>query len=337
MGRLPDVTKGDTDRCGCHFRFSPTPTAAGQTITIDFSVYDTTYWVCTRKGFGMLSYAINGGDFVNLWSAYDASYELEQNRRHRTTFTIPADAVTLEFKGTWSAYLDHENENLAKSEGTNYYGPYYFNNPPTISGEDGNLGIHNLAFGIPYQVNDLDAGDTLTVTETLNGKQLRQIRSAQRGEKYQVTISNAMLTALPMNQEIPVEITVSDSKDQAVRSYVFKKTANPEPYMEYSIRPVETEGMAKRIVAYQQTEESENYLVSVYACNNAFDQHPVWEEFSDQYHRGIGYRFQNREKAAEKWGISVRFINSKLSTTDSISISGVAFAVDVPLAGGKAI
>jgi hypothetical protein len=48
------------------------------------------------------------------------------------------------------------------------------NRPPSIDGANGSLGVQSAAFTQNYVVTDPDVGDTLTVTETLNGTLIRQ-------------------------------------------------------------------------------------------------------------------------------------------------------------------
>lgn len=96
------------------------------------------------------------------------------------------------------------------------------NSTPTITGTDTNLGDKNLGFTYEYTVDDAD-GDTLTVTEQLNGEEtLRTINNAPRGEKLSLTISAAKLSLNSVNTLL---ITVTDGKGgTAYRRLTFKRT-----------------------------------------------------------------------------------------------------------------
>ena len=58
------------------------------------------------------------------------------------------------------------------------------NSAPVVSGADSNLGNKSSSFTVDYTVNDSDTGDTLTVTEKVDGTTLRTINNAIRGQTY---------------------------------------------------------------------------------------------------------------------------------------------------------
>ena len=105
--------------------------------------------------------------------------------------------------------------------------------PPTISGSDSNLGDKTQAFSIEYTVNDADPGDTLTVTEKLNGTTIRTINSAVRNQKYYFDINTSMFANLSLYDTNTITITVSDGTLSATRTYTFRKT-NTAPVINYT-------------------------------------------------------------------------------------------------------
>ena len=107
------------------------------------------------------------------------------------------------------------------------------NAAPTISGTDSNLGDKTQAFLIEYTVDDTDSGDTLTVTEKLNGTTIRTINSAVRNQKYYFDITSSMFANLVLYETNTVEITVNDGIATATRTYTFRKT-NTAPVINYT-------------------------------------------------------------------------------------------------------
>lgn len=94
------------------------------------------------------------------------------------------------------------------------------NTAPLISDSDRNLGDKNSNFSVTYQVNDADAGDTLTVTEKLDGTVVRTITPAQRQYDYTINIDIASLTLATHT----ITIDVTDGKGgSATRTYTFKR------------------------------------------------------------------------------------------------------------------
>lgn len=95
------------------------------------------------------------------------------------------------------------------------------NTPPTISGQDTNLGDKNVNFNISYQVNDPDSGDSIKVVEKLNGSTIRTIDPAQKAFEYTINID---VSGLNLGGHT-VTIEATDSKGAtAIRTYTFRKT-----------------------------------------------------------------------------------------------------------------
>jgi hypothetical protein len=102
---------------------------------------------------------------------------------------------------------------------------YIANSPPTINGADENLGDKNVGFIISYQVDDVDTGDSLIVTEKLNGSILRTINGAPRKQDLEIEITNETLFSLELNSENTIEIKVDDGQGNiAYRRYTFRRT-----------------------------------------------------------------------------------------------------------------
>lgn len=107
------------------------------------------------------------------------------------------------------------------------------NAAPTISGVDSNLGDKTQAFLIEYTVDDTDSGDTLTVTEKLNGTTIRTINSAVRNQKYSFSVTTSQFANLALYETSTIEIIVSDGNFSATRTYTFRKT-NTAPVINYT-------------------------------------------------------------------------------------------------------
>lgn len=230
---------------------------------------------------------------------------------------------------TRTTYDTVETEYVAYSNsGTWYSDSIILNNNPSISGIDTDLGEKSTAFSIEYSVNDTDSSDAIAVECYYDDVLVSTIENAIRGHKYQFMISNAMLAPSAINSVHTIKIIASDGKGATTRTYTFVKNRNPEPYMDYTINPVQTDGMATTIVVGQLYGKDQNFQKNIYVCNNAFDAQPMWEDMSGQYYQGLSYNFVNTAKTADRWGVSVRFVNSKFNENDQIDIAGCGFWCD---------
>lgn len=107
------------------------------------------------------------------------------------------------------------------------------NIPPTISGSDSNLGDKTQTFSVSYTVNDEDSNDILTITEKLNGTTVRTINNAVRNQSYSFSVTSSQFANLALYETSTIEITVSDGKLSATRTYTFRKT-NTAPVINYT-------------------------------------------------------------------------------------------------------
>lgn len=95
------------------------------------------------------------------------------------------------------------------------------NTAPLISDSDRDLGDKNADFSISYTVNDVDAADSLTVTESLNGNVTKTINGAIRNQPYTI---NVAVNNLSMGSHT-ISINVNDGKGgTATRVFTFRRT-----------------------------------------------------------------------------------------------------------------
>lgn len=107
------------------------------------------------------------------------------------------------------------------------------NNPPTISGEDENLGNKTSSFSITYSISDEDSGQELTVKEKLNGSIIRTLKNPTQNSTLTFTITDELFVPLNMNTANTIEIEVTDGSATTYRRYTFVKT-NSAPFITYT-------------------------------------------------------------------------------------------------------
>lgn len=175
---------------------------------------------------------------------------------------------------------------------------YIDNSPPTISGQDQNLGDKNLGFSITYQVDDVDASDSLIVTEKLNGSVIQVINGAPRNQDLEIEITNETLFSLPLNSTNTIEIKVDDQNGGiAYRRFTFRRTntapvisgndedlgQKTEPFsVEFSVSDVEGNDIIVR--AYLDGVQKEEYQAEDGAINTFTISNEDWFKLSIGQH-----------------------------------------------------
>lgn len=199
------------------------------------------------------------------------------------------------------------------------------NSAPVISGADSNLGNKSSSFTVDYTVNDYDTGDTLTVTEKVDGTTLRTINNAVRGQTYTLDLSSVW-SSLSLGSHA-ITITVTDGKGgTATRTYTFTKT---DDRIKFTLKnPIETSIAAKKIVVSGVLTVPTGATLSVKACNNGFDTSPTWEDITTAFLNRQAYSFTNTTKTASNWGINIQFEILKGTATDQIIVDGFGFSFE---------
>jgi hypothetical protein len=199
------------------------------------------------------------------------------------------------------------------------------NSAPVVSGADSNLGNKSSSFTVDYTVNDSDTGDTLTVTEKVDGMTLRTINNAVRGQTYTLDLSS-IWTSLSLGSHT-ITITVTDGKGgTATRTYTFTKT---DDRIKFTLKnPIETSIAAKKIVVSGIVTVPSGATLSVKACNNGFDTSPTWEDITQKFLNREAHTFSNTSKTAVKWGINIQFEILKGTATDQIIVDGFGFSFE---------
>jgi len=198
------------------------------------------------------------------------------------------------------------------------------NTPPSIDGADAYLGEKTGAFSFNYTVTDPDPEDVITVTESLNGEQLRQY-TAQSGAAQSLEITTEQFIQLPnAPTEAPHTLIItavdqwgaSDTRTltfSRVESKIDVKKSEPHPA---NVRPTRAAVTVGRNIPDGAT-------FQVLICNNGFDETPTWEDCTESVTSGGVYTFTNETKTAAEWGVSVQAIVNRNGASGLCFISSV--------------
>ena len=111
-------------------------------------------------------------------------------------------------QGVWLEYIDNsrwyksvwgnETSGGAGSGNGAIYALVPVNNPPSISGEDKNLGDKTSSFSVTYSISDEDNGQELTIKEKLNGNIIRTLQNPVQNSLLEFTITDELFSSLTM-------------------------------------------------------------------------------------------------------------------------------------------
>lgn len=189
------------------------------------------------------------------------------------------------------------------------------NTTPTITCEyadNTDLGEKTSGFTISYSVDDEDATDTLTVTETLDGVQKRQFAGTRKqNNSFQVTGDYFQKV---LNGKHTLVISVSDGKVTATRTLTFTKAVHTAKITLEAPMDADDKITICAITVTGTIPSDAAFKVEV--TNNAKDDSPVWEDATDAARTGRNHLFENQ--TATK-GFAFNF---RVTATRGISAEG---------------
>ena len=201
--------------------------------------------------------------------------------------------------------------------------PISYNTPPVISGSDQNLGSYTTPLTYNYTVTDADAGQTLTVTETVtNGAETITLRTytATSGATNTADLTSVWLRLLPGSHTLT--ISVSDGAGGTTQRVItFSRTVNRIA----ASRAFTTDSLVtKCFLSIYPSERPADSVLHVEVSNNPFDNEPVWEDITSKVNRYV-HTFENTT-VATTYGLAYRFYLTKGTQRIEVSQVTVRFA-----------
>ena len=168
------------------------------------------------------------------------------------------------------------------------------NTAPTITTSSAaNLGTKSSGFTISYSVDDKDAGDTLTVTEKLDGTTKRTYTATRKttnsfavtGEYFQ-KITNGSHT---------MTVTVTDGKATVTKTFTFTKAVTAASIT--LAKPMEADAQITLCAITVGGLIPADAAFKVEVTNNGKDSSPVWEDATTEARNGRNHLFTNQTAA----------------------------------------
>ncbi len=159
------------------------------------------------------------------------------------------------------------------------------------------------AFAQSYSVTDEDSGQTLTVTEYIDGTQKRSY-TATSGQTYSFNITAAEWVKL-LNGSHTLKIVAADNYGgSATRTYTFTKN---ETEIELTLAtPLTADDMVTKGIMSVVRQIPAGAKFTVEVCNNGNDASPTWEDVTQNVVSGSKFFLSNTTKTASAWGYNFR-------------------------------
>lgn len=166
------------------------------------------------------------------------------------------------------------------------------NTAPSINASSTNLGKQNAPFNFAYTVTDAD-GDTLTVTEKLDGKTTKTRTGVASGTAltFEQTASAAGFQKI-LNGNHTITVEVSDGKETVSTSATFTKAVHAASVT--LAEPLAVEGDITVAVLQVTGSIPDDAKFKAEVTNNALDSSPVWQDATTEVKKGVNIVFENK-------------------------------------------
>lgn len=169
------------------------------------------------------------------------------------------------------------------------------NTAPAINASSTNLGKQNAPFNFGYTVTDAD-GDTLTVTEKLDGKTTATRTGVASGTALtfgQGSTADGFRRIL--NGSHTIQITASDGKESTSLNATFTKSVTSATVT--LTTPLAVDGDITVAVLQVTGSIPDDATFKVEVTNNASDPSPVWQDATVEVKKGVNIVFTNSTAA----------------------------------------
>lgn len=251
-----------------------------------------------------------GSTLVISWTAASDSdgnlsgYILERSTDGGFTYmqVYKGDALTYTDTITngWSTVMyrvkAYDTEGLESGYTTSAIRTVRYNVAPAINASSTSLGEKNAPFSFAYTVTDAD-GDTLTVTEKLDGKTTATRTGLASGTALtfeQASTADGFLRIL--NGSHTIKITANDGKESTSLNATFTKSVTSASVT--LTTPLAVDGDITVAILQVSGSIPNDAAFKAEATNNALDDSPVWQDVTAEVRKGMNIVFENQTASA---------------------------------------
>ena len=274
-----------------------------------------------------------GSTLVISWTAASDSdgnlsgYILERSTNGGSTYTQVYEGNALTYTDTitkgWATVMyrvkAYDSYNAQSGYTTSTKRTVDNNTAPTITTSSAaSLGTKSSGFTISYSVDDKDAGDTLTVTEKLDGTTKRTYTATRKttnsfavtGEYFQ-KITNGSHT---------MTVTVTDGKATVTKTFTFTKAVTAASIT--LAKPMEADAQITLCAITVGGLIPADAVFKVEVTNNGKDSSPVWEDATTEARNGRNHLFTN-QTAAKGFAFNFRVTAERGASGESGYIASI--------------
>lgn len=251
-----------------------------------------------------------GSTLVISWTAASDSdgnlsgYILERSTDGGSAYTQVYKGNALTYTDTitngWSTVMyrvkAYDTEGLESGYTTSAIRTVRYNVPPAINASSTSLGEKNAPFSFAYTVTDAD-GDTLTVTEKLDGKTTATRTGLASGTALtfeQASTADGFLRIL--NGSHTIKITANDGKESTSLNATFTKSVTSASVT--LTTPLAVDGDITVAILQVSGSIPNDAAFKAEATNNALDDSPVWQDVTAEVRKGMNIVFENQTASA---------------------------------------
>ena len=274
-----------------------------------------------------------GSTLVISWTAASDSdgnlsgYILERSTNSGSTYTQVYKGNALTYTDTitkgWATVMyrvkAYDSYNAQSGYTTSTKRTVDNNTAPTITTSSAaSLGTKSSGFTVSYSVDDVDASDTLTVTEKLDGTTKRTYTPTRKatnsfavtGEYFQkITNGNHTLT-----------IYVTDGKATTTKTFTFTKAVTAASIT--LAQPMEADAQITLCAITVGGLIPADAVFKVEVTNNGKDSSPVWEDATTEARNGRNHLFTN-QTAAKGFAFNFRVTAERGASGESGYIASI--------------
>ena len=169
------------------------------------------------------------------------------------------------------------------------------NTAPAINASSTNLGEKNAPFSFNYTVTDAD-GDTLTVTEKLDGKTTKTRTGVASGTALTFEqVADAAGFQRVLNGSHTLTVEVSDGKESTSLNATFTKSVTSASVT--LTTPLVVDGDITVAILQVTGSIPDDAVFKAEVTNNANDPSPVWQDATEEVQKGTNIVFANSTAA----------------------------------------
>lgn len=251
-----------------------------------------------------------GSTLVISWTAASDSdgnlsgYILERSTDGGSAYTQVYKGNALTYTDTitngWSTVMyrvkAYDTEGLESGYTTSAIRTVRYNVAPAINASSTSLGEKNAPFSFAYTVTDAD-GDTLTVTEKLDGKTTATRTGIASGTALTFGQgSTAENFQRILNGSHTIKITANDGKESTSLNATFTKSVTSASVT--LTTPLAVDGDITVAILQVSGSIPNDSAFKAEATNNALDDSPVWQDVTAEIRKGMNIVFKNQAASA---------------------------------------